>query len=114
LRREVEYKALVNGATEVTLFNLYSMNFIFPEPVSFIWCDNLTAIYLTDNLVFLVRTKHIYVDFHFVQGKVVLTALSVRFVSCGDQVVGGSTEPVTKQMLTWLCRNLNLVPTCLD
>jgi hypothetical protein len=36
-----------------------------------LWCEDLGATYLSANLVFHVRTKHIEVDYNFVRERVV-------------------------------------------
>lgn len=50
-----------------------------------LWCDNLGATYLTANLVFHARTKQLEIDYHFVQEKVALGVLIVRFISTNDR-----------------------------
>lgn len=109
---EAEYKALANGAAEVTWVHSLLKEIHVPQPrAPVLWCDNLGATYLTANPVFHARTKHIEVDFHFVREKVALGSLDVRFVSSGDQVADGFTKPATRQMLERLSHNLNLVCT---
>jgi hypothetical protein len=107
---EAEYKALANGTVEVTWVQsvLRELGVFLPRP-PVLWCDNLSATYLSANPVFHAWTKHIEVDFHFVREKVMQGALDVRFVSSGDQVADAFTKPATK--VTWekLRHNLNLV-----
>jgi hypothetical protein len=42
--------------------------------------------------VFHARTKHIEVDYHFIQERVAQKLLDIRFISSGDQVVDGLTK----------------------
>ncbi|KAK1601065.1 hypothetical protein QYE76_016639 [Lolium multiflorum] len=79
---EAEYKALANGTAEATWLQslLKELRIAQPRP-PVLWCDNLGATYLTANLVFHARTKHIEVDFHFVREKVALGALEARSIA---------------------------------
>jgi len=61
-----------------------------------LWCDNLSATYLTANPIFHSRTKHMEIDFHFVRDKVRAKTLSVRYVSSHDQVADALTKPLSK------------------
>ncbi|KAL4585053.1 hypothetical protein LXL04_009666 [Taraxacum kok-saghyz] len=82
---KVEYKALENGAAEATWVKsfLKKLGVCQPRP-RVLWCDNLEATYLTTNLVFHARMKHIEVNCHFVREKVEMGALDVRFISSND------------------------------
>jgi hypothetical protein len=73
-----------------------------------LWCDNLDAKYLSANPVFHGRTKHIEVDYHFVQERVAQKLLEINFVSSRDQVADGFTKPLQVRQLENFKSNLNL------
>ena len=60
-----------------------------------LWIDNVGATYLTANLVFHARTKHIEIDVHFVRQKVANNELQVRFISTNDQIADVLTKPLS-------------------
>ena len=107
---EAEYKALANGAAEaIWIESLLTELGVSQQRTPILWCDNLGATYLTANPVFHARTKHIKIDFHFVQERVASGALQVRFISSDDQLADVFTKPATRQMLDRFATNLNLV-----
>jgi hypothetical protein len=73
-----------------------------------LWCDNIGATYLSANLVFYARTKHIEVDYHFVRERVAQKLLDIRFIPSGDQVADGFTKSLSERQLVIFRRNLNL------
>jgi hypothetical protein len=79
---DAEYKAIANVITEImwvqTLLN--ELGILHPHVAS-LCCNNLGATYLSADPVFLVKTKHIEVDYHFVRGRVARKQLNVRFIS---------------------------------
>lgn len=64
---ESKYKALADTVAELMWLEalLNELN-ISTNTASTHWCDNLGAIYLSENHVFHARTKHLEADFHFV------------------------------------------------
>ncbi|XP_058216611.1 uncharacterized protein LOC131327459 [Rhododendron vialii] len=60
-----------------------------------LWCDNNSAFSLATNLVFHARTKHVEVDFHFVQEKIALKQFSIRHVPSMFQIANILTKPLT-------------------
>ncbi|GKE29182.1 gag/pol polyprotein [Tanacetum coccineum] len=61
---EAEYKALADTVAELTWLQalLYKLS-IRSSSTPILWCDNLGAIYLTTNLIFCARTKHMEIDY---------------------------------------------------
>ena len=74
-----------------------------------LWCDNLGATYLSANLVFHARTKHIEIDFHFVKERVANKLLDIRFIHSQDQIADGFTKALPIRSFETFRYNLNLM-----
>jgi histone deacetylase 1/2 len=106
---EAEYKSLANATTEmIWVKSLLRELGVVLKKKPCLWCDNLGATYLSVNLVFHARTKHIEIDFHFVRERVAAKRLEIRFISTKDQVADGFTKPLPIRNLHAFRRNLNL------
>nr|GEV53509.1 nucleotide-binding, alpha-beta plait [Tanacetum cinerariifolium] len=68
---EAEYKALADIVAELTWLQalLHELG-IRSSSTPILLCDNLGATYLSANLIFHTRTKHVEIDYHFIQEKV--------------------------------------------
>jgi hypothetical protein len=74
-----------------------------------LWCDNLGAMYLSANLVFHGRVKHVEIDCHFVREMVASKQLEIRTIASKDQIAGGFTKTLSTQLMQNFQNNLNLV-----
>jgi hypothetical protein len=105
----VEYKSAANTTVEITWIQTLMHEIQVPCPsTAKLWCDNIGAKYLYANSVFHARTKHIEVDYHFVQERVAKKLLDIDFVPSRDQVAGGFTKPLLVQQLENFKHNINL------
>jgi hypothetical protein len=106
---EAEYKAVANATAEIMWIQTLLKEIGLPSPrMARLWCDNRGAKYLSANLVFHARTKHIEVDFHFVRERVLSNQLQIDFVPMGDQVADGFTKALVVRQLENFKHNLNL------
>jgi histone deacetylase 1/2 len=108
---ESEYKTLANATAEIfwvqALLGKLGVSLRSP-PI--LWCDNIGATYLSSNLVFHARTKHIEVDFHFVCERVAQKLIQIRFIFSKDQLADIFTKPIPLPLFSACKHNLNLRP----
>ena len=115
---EAEYKALANAVVETKW--LCALLFELGAPVTcspVLWCDNIDATYLSSNLVFHTRTKHVEIDFHFVRDMVGDGSLVVRNLSSKDQLADMLCffqSQRSSSRFAMLQTNLNVLPTRLS
>jgi hypothetical protein len=82
---EVKYRAVANGVAEATW--LCQLLHELQAPPSLVYCDNISAVYLSTNLVQHQRTKHVEIDIHFIRGKVAIGQVRVLHVLTTSQFV---------------------------
>ena len=83
-------------------------------PVPTLWCDNLSAIVMSNNPVFHARTKHIEVDYHFVRERVASKKLHICHIPTSDQVADIFTNPLSVARFHYLQLQLNVLPSPLS
>lgn len=73
---EAEYRGVANAAAECCwLRNLLRELHVNVNNASIIFCDNVSAVYLSDNPVHHKRTKHVELDIQFVRERTALGQL---------------------------------------
>lgn len=104
---------MASATAELTWLSylLRDVGFSLPEPPQ-LFCDNISALYLTVNPVFHSRTKHIQLDYHFVREKFAQGTLITRYVPSANQVADMFTKPLSRALFFPLRSKLGLcVPT---
>lgn len=77
---EAKYKTM-SVASEIKWISTTLKDIGIPIPVTpILYCDNLSAVYLTANPTFHARTKHFDTDHHYVRERVALGVLEVKNV----------------------------------
>ena len=93
---EAEYRSMRRLVAELSklgrLLHELTLTSVTSIPVK---CDNLAAIYIAKNSVFHEMTKHIKVDCHFVQYKLMEVLIKLTHVPTKDQLTDMLTKPLT-------------------
>jgi hypothetical protein len=76
-----------------------------------VYCDNISAIYLSTDPVQHQRTKHIEIDLHFVRDKVATGAVRVLHAPTTSQYADIFTKGLTSTIFTEFCSSLNVLPS---
>ena len=84
---ESEYRALAIATQEYTwLMQLMKNLHQLVEHAVQLHCDNQSAIHLTENPVFHIRTKYVEVHYYFVREKVQRGEIKMKYVKIEDQI----------------------------
>lgn len=106
---EVEYRAIVQGVTEVLrLKSIFSELGYSCVHTPIIWSDNLATKSMVENLVFHSRTKHIEIDIHFVTKKVEKNEIEIRYVFTSHQVADVFIKGLQRIRFKYLCDKLHM------
>jgi hypothetical protein len=83
---EAEYRAVANVVAECTWLRQLLSELSCPvDKATVVFCDNVSAVYLSANPVHHRRTKHIELDIHFVREQVALGRVRVLHVPTSQQ-----------------------------
>ncbi|KAJ0436511.1 putative RNA-directed DNA polymerase [Helianthus annuus] len=94
---EAEYRGVANAVAETSwLRNLLLELHIPVTRATVVYCDNISAVYLSDNSVQHQRTKHVELDIHFVREKVRLGQVRVLHVPASYQYADIFTKGLSK------------------
>jgi hypothetical protein len=78
---EAEYRVVANGVVEASwLRQLLAELHTTPSRSALIYCDNVSAVYLSTNPIQHQRTKHVEIDLHFVRDRVAMGEVQVLHV----------------------------------
>jgi hypothetical protein len=70
---KAEYRVVANGISEATWLRQLLLELRhLPHRATLVYCDNVSAVYLSSNPVQHQRMKHVEIDLHFVREKVAL------------------------------------------
>ena len=113
---EAEYRAVANGVAEASWLRQLLQELHQPlQSACLIYCDNVSAVYLSTNPVQHQRTKHVEIDLHFVWERVAIGVVRVLHVLTTSQFVDVFTKGLPSSVFMDFRSSLNVrsndVPT---
>ena len=84
------------------------------EQATIVYCDNISAVYISGNPVQHCRTKHIEIDIHFVREKVALGQVRVLHVPTSAQFADIFTKGLATTPFQDIHFSLNVVEPTVD
>jgi hypothetical protein len=106
---EVEYRGVANVVSESCWIRNLLLELHCPiTKATLVYCDNVSAVYLSDNPVQHQRTKHIEMDIHFVREKVARGQVRVLHVPSRYQIADIFTKGLPLQLFDDFRDSLNI------
>jgi hypothetical protein len=98
---EAEYRAVAHAVAECCwICQLLQELHVSLTSTTVVYCDNVSAVYMTANPVHHRRTKHIEIDIHFVREKVALGQVRVLRVPSAHQFADIMNKGLPVQLFT--------------
>ncbi|XP_021980689.1 uncharacterized mitochondrial protein AtMg00810-like [Helianthus annuus] len=96
---EAEYRGVANAVAETSwLRNLLTELHVPTRKATIVYCDNISAVYLSENPVLHQRTKHVELDIVFVREKVRIGAVRVLHIPADYQYAHIFTKGLPRQL----------------
>jgi hypothetical protein len=109
---EAEYRAVANCVAESCwLRQLLQELHCPPRKATVVYCDNISAMYLSSNPVQHQRMKHVEIDLHFVRDRVALGEVKVLHVPSSSQFADVFTKGLPSTVFTDFRSSLNIFPS---
>ena len=106
---EAEYRAVANGVAEATWLRQLLLELRATlRRATLVYCDNISAVYMSSNPVQHQRTKHIEIDLHFVRERVAISDLRVLHVPTASQYADIFTKGLPTSVFTEFRSSLNV------
>ena len=106
---EAEYRGVANAVAETCwLRNLLRELLYPPLTATLVYCDNVSAVYLSTNPIQHQRTKHIEIDLRFVHDKVAIGQIRVLHVPSSSQYVDIFTKGLPSPLFLDFRSSLNV------
>lgn len=74
-----------------------------------IYCDNMSAVFLTKNLAMHSRSKHIDIKYHYIRSLVEAKEVSIKSCYTEDQVADGLTKQLGTEQFEYLRARMGIV-----
>ncbi|KAJ0896948.1 putative RNA-directed DNA polymerase [Helianthus annuus] len=81
-----------------------------------VYCDNISSIYLANNLMFRARLKHIEVHYHFnfIRQKLLEGEVDLKYIDTQMQVADVFTKSLAAGKLESFCEKINMKQTNIE
>ena len=107
---EAEYRAVANGVAEACWLRQLLHELHHPlQKSTLVYCDNVSAVYLSSNPVQHQRTKHVEIDLHFVRERVSTGDVRVLHVPTTSQFADIFTKGLPTSVFAEFRSSLNVV-----
>jgi hypothetical protein len=106
---EAEYRVVTNGVVKASWLRQLLAELHNPLAKStLVYCDNVSAVYLSTNPVQHQRTKHVEIDLHFVRDRVAIGDVRVLHVPTTSQFADIFTKGLPSSTLSEFRSSLNV------